>query len=311
VDGDGRGDRARLEARSLFTLVPIRPRRRCERRSLRTFSPCVSLRPGSLAFNPDTPRCLSTSRLTPFNSTPTFVALNDGTTLRHLAYSSITPIIHMVDVGNRETRRSVANITDIHDALHIGETPNNRHRERRFGIWCFKFAGDGATLVAGASDGAAYVHDVERDVSVHRLRRVLLTLVPIRPHSRGERRSLRTFSPGACFSPPRVPRFQRPTLRRLSTPSDAFRLHPDIVASYGTTRSGHVNDVNAVAWAEPGSSHVLYTGSDDCTCAVWDLRAPSDAARGGGPAGVLIGHTEVRPIHWSPYDRVGVVNADP
>ena len=73
----------------------------------------------------------------------------------------------------------------------------------------------------------------------------------------------------------------------------------------------HVNDVNAVAWAEPGSSHVLYTGSDDCMCAVWDLRAPSDAARGGGPAGVLIGHTEVRPIHWSPYDRVGVVNADP
>ena len=34
-----------------LTLVPIRPRRRGERRSLRTF-PVVSLRPGSLAFNP-------------------------------------------------------------------------------------------------------------------------------------------------------------------------------------------------------------------------------------------------------------------
>jgi hypothetical protein len=33
-----------------LTLVPIRPRRRGERRSLRTF-PGVSLRPGSLAFN--------------------------------------------------------------------------------------------------------------------------------------------------------------------------------------------------------------------------------------------------------------------
>jgi cyclopropane fatty-acyl-phospholipid synthase-like methyltransferase len=31
--------------------------------------PRDSLRPGSLAFNPDTPRCLSTPLLTPFNST--------------------------------------------------------------------------------------------------------------------------------------------------------------------------------------------------------------------------------------------------
>jgi hypothetical protein len=52
-----------------LTLVPIRPRRRGERRSLRTF-PGVSLRP-PLAFNPDTPRRLSTPFLTPFNSTPT------------------------------------------------------------------------------------------------------------------------------------------------------------------------------------------------------------------------------------------------
>ena len=35
-----------------------------------------------------------------------------------------------------------------------------------------------------------------------------LTLVPIRPRWRGERRSLRTSSPGGRFSPPRVPRFQ-------------------------------------------------------------------------------------------------------
>ena len=56
-------------ARGAFylTLVPIRPRRRGERRSLRTF-PVVSLRPGSLAFNPR-PRRLSTPLLTPFNST--------------------------------------------------------------------------------------------------------------------------------------------------------------------------------------------------------------------------------------------------
>jgi hypothetical protein len=49
----------RLDAGAFtFTLVPIRPRRRGERQSLRT-SPIVSLRPGSLAFNPR-PRRLST-----------------------------------------------------------------------------------------------------------------------------------------------------------------------------------------------------------------------------------------------------------
>ena len=52
----------------IITRVPIRPRSRGERRFLRTLSPGVSLRPGSPAFNPDTPRRLSTPLLTPFNS---------------------------------------------------------------------------------------------------------------------------------------------------------------------------------------------------------------------------------------------------
>jgi hypothetical protein len=58
--------------RVLLTLVPIRPRSRGERQSLRTF-PGVSLRP-LLAFNPR-PRHLSTPLLTPFNSTPTFARM--------------------------------------------------------------------------------------------------------------------------------------------------------------------------------------------------------------------------------------------
>ena len=53
------------EGAFVFTLVPIRPRWRGERRSLRPL-PGVSLRPGSLAFNPR-PRRLSTPHLTPFN----------------------------------------------------------------------------------------------------------------------------------------------------------------------------------------------------------------------------------------------------
>ena len=54
---------------------------------------------------------------------------------------------------------------------------------------------------------------------------LLFTLVPIRPRSRGERRSLRTFSPGVCISPPRVPRFRsRHTATPFNSASDAFQL---------------------------------------------------------------------------------------
>ena len=56
--------------RVVLTLVPVRPRSRGARRSLRTFSPGDrTLRP-PLAHNPDTPRRLSTPLLTPLNSTP-------------------------------------------------------------------------------------------------------------------------------------------------------------------------------------------------------------------------------------------------
>ena len=63
------GDLGESKGAFCITPVPIRPRRRGERRSLRTFAG-VSLRP-HLAFN-TRPRCLSTPLLTPLNSTPTF-----------------------------------------------------------------------------------------------------------------------------------------------------------------------------------------------------------------------------------------------
>jgi hypothetical protein len=50
------------------------------------------------------------------------------------------------------------------------------------------------------------------------------TLVPIRRRSRGERRSLRTF-PGVSLRPPLA---FNPRPRRLSTPTDAYELHPAI-----------------------------------------------------------------------------------
>ena len=69
----------------------------------------------------------------------------------------------------------------------------------------------------------------------HRARRprqgaFFFTLVPIRPRSRGERRSLRNFAVVSL----RPPLAFNPRPRRLSTPTDAFEHHPAI-ALYGTT----------------------------------------------------------------------------
>jgi hypothetical protein len=63
------------------------------------------------------------------------------------------------------------------------------------------------------------------------------TLVPIRPRWRGERRSLRTL-PGASLRPPLAFNPRPPC---LSTPPDAFQLHPAI-ALYGTTLSRRRED---------------------------------------------------------------------
>ena len=97
---------------------------------------------------------------------------------------------------------------------------------------------------------------------------VHLTLVPIRPRRRGERRSLRTF-PGASLRPGSLAFNPRP--RRLSTPSDAFELHPD-VASYGTTLS----DCAGLAWSPDGTS-----------IAVWDAPHRDSLVVSYAPDGTL------------------------
>jgi len=69
-------------------------------------------------------------------------------------------------------------------------------------------------------DPAPSTRDVPRDdasigahlaAAANQARSIYFTLVPIRPRSRCELHSLRTFSPGVCFSPPITPRFRSPT----------------------------------------------------------------------------------------------------
>ena len=209
------------------------------------------------------------------------------------------------------------------------------------------------------------------------------TLVPIRPRSRGERRSLRNLP---CVSLRSRLAFN-PRPRRLSTPTDAFQIHPDITAPANgcadvnecSEDNGGCGDSVACVNTEGGrvcgastsggECFVNYGGCDPLTtcsdpdddatngnaqcgvcpsgyyslasgkCARDDACASSPCSAGttctpDAPPGVSYtcvdacvggecggkcpqgmkgdGQTcTARSIHWSPYDRVRVVNADP
>ncbi|EEH57441.1 uncharacterized protein MICPUCDRAFT_58351 [Micromonas pusilla CCMP1545] len=97
------------------------------------------------------------------------------------------------------------------------------------------------------------------------------TLVPIRPRRRGERRSLRTL-PGASLRPPIA---FNPRPRRLSTPTDAFELRPD-VALYGTTLRYAFYYVLLEPFA--GVAWTLLVGVPSFLTATWYRAARGDAA---------------------------------
>ncbi|KAH9296874.1 hypothetical protein KI387_028556 [Taxus chinensis] len=136
---------------------------------------------------------------------------------RHLVYASITPVVHIVNVGNSGTE-SLANITEIHDGLDFSMDATGDYS---FGLFCVKFSTDGRELVAGSSDKSIYVYDLE-----------------------------------------------------------ANKLALQIAA--------HKDDVNTVAFADE-TGHLIYSGSDDSYCKVWDRRCLTSRAR---PAGILAGHLE-------------------
>lgn len=136
---------------------------------------------------------------------------------RHLVYASMSPIVHIVDVGSG-TVESLANVTEIHDGLDFSAADDGGYS---FGIFSVKFSTDGRELVAGSSDDCIYVYDLE-----------------------------------------------------------ANKLSLRILA--------HTSDVNTVCFGDE-SGHLIYSGSDDNLCKVWDRRCLNVK---GKPAGVLMGHLE-------------------
>ncbi|GJN14230.1 hypothetical protein PR202_gb01025 [Eleusine coracana subsp. coracana] len=71
-------------------------------------------------------------------------------------YSSLAPIIHIVNVGS-SARESYANVTDIHDELDFSQHQDVQYS---FGIFSVKFSSDGRELVAGSNDDSLYVYDL-------------------------------------------------------------------------------------------------------------------------------------------------------
>ncbi|KAJ6329210.1 hypothetical protein OIU77_010812 [Salix suchowensis] len=136
---------------------------------------------------------------------------------RHLVYASMSPVVHIVDVGSAETE-SLANVTELHDGLDFSSSSDGSYS---FGIFSVKFSTDGRELVAGSSDDSIYVYDLEQN-----------------------------------------------------------KLSLKILA--------HTSDVNTVCFADE-SGHLLFSGSDDNLCKVWDRRC---FIAKGKPAGVLSGHLE-------------------
>ncbi|KAA8543185.1 hypothetical protein F0562_021320 [Nyssa sinensis] len=136
---------------------------------------------------------------------------------RHLVYASMSPIVHIVNVGSAATE-SHANVTELHGGMDFSAADDGGYS---FGIFSVKFSVDGQELVAGSSDDSIYVYDLEAN--------------------------------------------------KLS-----LRI------------SAHASDVNTVCFADE-SGHLIYSGSDDNLCKVWDRRCFKAK---GKPAGVLMGHLE-------------------
>ncbi|CAL4963583.1 unnamed protein product [Urochloa decumbens] len=134
---------------------------------------------------------------------------------RFLAYSSLSPTVHIVNVQNA-VKESHANITEIHEGLDFSDDDDGFS----FGIFSVKFSKDGRELVVGNNNESICIYDLGANKVTERI-------------------------------------------------------------------NAHVADVNVVTFADE-TSDVLYSGSDDSLCKVWDRRCHKKQK----PVGVLTGHLD-------------------
>eukprot|EP00252_Welwitschia_mirabilis_P009699 TRINITY_DN2244_c0_g1_i1.p1 TRINITY_DN2244_c0_g1~~TRINITY_DN2244_c0_g1_i1.p1 ORF type:complete len:552 (+),score=103.27 TRINITY_DN2244_c0_g1_i1:222-1877(+) len=136
---------------------------------------------------------------------------------RFLVYSTINPVVHIVNIGVGETQ-SIANITEIHKELDFSIDAQG---EFEFGLFSIKFSPDGQELIAGSNDCNIYIYDLQSE-----------------------------------------------------------KLALELQA--------HKDEINTVAFAD-NTGNLIYSGSDDGICKVWDRRCLQTISQ---PAGSLVGHLE-------------------
>ncbi len=77
---------------------------------------------------------------------------------RFIAYSTIAPVIHIASVGDLSSSTpttSIANVTDIHETLHL----RDEDVEYGEGVWAVRWSEGDDTILAGSSAGC-YLYDV-------------------------------------------------------------------------------------------------------------------------------------------------------
>mmetsp|Transcript_31970 Transcript_31970/g.31253 ORF Transcript_31970/g.31253 Transcript_31970/m.31253 type:complete len:112 (+) Transcript_31970:793-1128(+) len=88
-------------------------------------------------------------------------------------------------------------------------------------------------------------------------------------------------------------KFSGDTREILAGTKGASILVYDLISNRVTNRvrTSHSDEINSVCFANREDSHVVFTGSDDCTIRVWDRRVLGSGSTGNA-MGMFLGHSE-------------------
>ena len=233
---DGHGGKAAAE-HCAETLVPCIPRRAGR---ARTESRATTTTPRTRSRNASPPRSWTRSRRrTPNSCSKTSTAARRATIVcvngRCVTSAAVGDSLATIDTGSHHHRNSTKSSGGASSASRADARTQTRHVRERAKPHRGRGRGGPRDRVRGREAGRGRCGCGRGGLAVSRSMGdrdgkkggafYLTLLVPIRPRSRGERRSLRTF-PGVSVRPGSLA-FNPDTPRRLSTPSDAFQLHPD------------------------------------------------------------------------------------
>ncbi|MEQ2188424.1 hypothetical protein GOODEAATRI_014852, partial [Goodea atripinnis] len=166
-------------------------------------------------------------------------------------------------VKARDVGWSVLDVCFTPDARHVLYSSWSDYNERRFCVFSLAASTDGKEILGGANDGCLYVFDLEQNKRTLKVSEALHACFSAEVKWVGDENVIPEW-------------LAKETLTLLFA-----RPPPQIDA--------HEDDVNAVAFAD-SSSQLLFSGSDDALCKVWDRRTLREDRP--LPVGQLAGHRD-------------------